>query len=79
MKLFRIAFCVAMFALTVGAFGQISPGDLVVDVPFAFSAAGEILPAGVDQLLTCLRRVLVESEVDAVDNLRSGHRVFRLE
>ena len=46
MKLFRIAFCVAMFTLTVGAFGQTSPGDLVVDVPFAFSAAGQKLPAG---------------------------------
>lgn len=46
MKLFRIAFCAAMFALTVGAIGQTSPGDLVVDVPFAFSAAGQKLPAG---------------------------------
>ena len=46
MKLFRIAFCAAMFALTVGAFGQTGPGDLVVDVPFAFSAAGQKLPAG---------------------------------
>jgi hypothetical protein len=46
MKLFRIAFCAAIFALTVGAIGQASAGDLVVDVPFAFSAAGQTLPAG---------------------------------
>jgi hypothetical protein len=46
MKLFRIAFCAATFALTVAAFGQTGPGDLVVDVPFAFSAAGQKLPAG---------------------------------
>ena len=46
MKLFRIAFCAAMFALSVGAIGQTSPGDMVVDVPFAFSAAGQNLPAG---------------------------------
>ena len=46
MNLFRIAFCAAIFALTVAAFGQASSGDLVVDVPFAFSAAGQKLPAG---------------------------------
>ena len=46
MKLFRIAFCAVMFALTVGAIGQTSLGDLVVDVPFAFSAAGQKFPAG---------------------------------
>src|SRR5215469_1431880 len=46
MKLFRIVFCAAIFALTVGAIGQASAGDLVADVPFAFSAAGQNLPAG---------------------------------
>lgn len=46
MKLFRVAFCAAMLALTVGAIGQASSGDLVVDVPFAFSAAGQKFPAG---------------------------------
>lgn len=46
MKLFRIAFCTVLLVLTTGSFGQTSPGDLVVDVPFAFSAAGENFPAG---------------------------------
>lgn len=46
MKLFRIAFFAAMMALTAGAIGQTSPGDLVVDVPFAFSVAGQKFPAG---------------------------------
>jgi hypothetical protein len=58
MKLFRIAFFAAMFALTTGAIGQTSPGDLVVDVPFTFSAAGQKLPAGhyiVKQLTDVIR------------------------
>jgi hypothetical protein len=46
MKLLRVVFCAAVFALTLGAVAQTSPGDLVVDVPFAFSANGEKLPAG---------------------------------
>lgn len=46
MKLFRIGFQIVLFATAVGAFAQTSPGDMVVDVPFAFSAAGEKLPAG---------------------------------
>src|SRR5215469_811410 len=46
MKLLRIAFCAALCVLTAGAFSQTSPGDVVVDVPFAFSVAGKKLPAG---------------------------------
>lgn len=46
MKRFRIGFCAALLALTAVAVGQTSPGDVVVDVPFAFSVAGRNLPAG---------------------------------
>ena len=46
MNVFRIAFCAAIFAFTVGAIGQTGPGDLIVDVPFGFYVAGEKLPAG---------------------------------
>src|SRR5215475_10221273 len=46
MKFVHIAFCAAVFVLAIGAFGQTSPGDLVVDVPFAFSANGKKLPPG---------------------------------
>ena len=46
MKFVHIAFCAVVFVLAIGAFGQTSPGDLVVDVPFAFSANGHKLPAG---------------------------------
>ena len=46
MKLLRIAWWAAMFAVTTGAVGQTRPGDLVVDVPFAFYVAGEKLPPG---------------------------------
>ena len=46
MKLFRMGFFAVLLAMTVGAVGQTNPGDVVVDVPFAFSVAGERLPAG---------------------------------
>src|SRR3974390_1340781 len=46
MKLLRIVFSAAVFALSSAAIAQTSPGDLVVDVPFTFSANGEKLPAG---------------------------------
>lgn len=46
MRFFRIALCIAMLAATEGAIGQTSPGDMVVDVPFEFSAGAEKLPAG---------------------------------
>jgi len=46
MKFVRVFLCAAVCAHVIGAFGQTSPGDLVVDVPFAFSANGKKLPAG---------------------------------
>jgi hypothetical protein len=46
MKLFRIVFCVAVFAAMGAAMAQTKQGDVVVDVPFAFSVAGQKLPAG---------------------------------
>lgn len=46
MKLFWIALCAALFAPVLVALGQTSPGDMVVDVPFAFEVAGQHLPAG---------------------------------
>jgi hypothetical protein len=45
MKLFRIVLCGILLAIS-GAAAQTSPGDLVVDVPFAFVVAGQSLPAG---------------------------------
>jgi len=65
MKLFRIAFCAAMFALTVGAIGQTSAGDLVVDVPFAFSAAGQKFPAG---------HYIVKQRTDMIRILGNNHQ-----
>jgi hypothetical protein len=44
-KLVRIAFC-AVLAAMGAATDQTSSGDVVVDVPFAFSVAGQQLPAG---------------------------------
>lgn len=46
MKLFRIGFLATLLALTAGVIGQTSSGDVVVDVPFAFSVAGKNFPAG---------------------------------
>ena len=46
MQLFRIVFCAAVLAAIGVATGQTKPGDVVVDVPFAFSVAGQQLPAG---------------------------------
>lgn len=45
MKLFHIAVCGALLAIAL-AMGQTRPGDMVVDVPFAFNVAGQALPAG---------------------------------
>jgi len=45
MKLFSIGFFV-VFVAAVAAVGQTSAGDMVVDVPFAFSVEGGSLPAG---------------------------------
>ena len=46
MKYLRMIFCAAVCALAVGAVAQTAPGDVVVDVPFAFLVNGEKLPAG---------------------------------
>jgi hypothetical protein len=46
MRFARIVFCAAVLAAMGVATGQASPGDLAVDVPFAFSVAGQQLPAG---------------------------------
>jgi hypothetical protein len=46
MKLFRIAVCGALLAAMSVAIGQTKPGDMVVDVPFAFVAGRQTLPAG---------------------------------
>ena len=46
MKLFRIAVCAALLALASAAMGQTRPGDVVVDVPFAFNVGAQTLPAG---------------------------------
>ena len=46
MRLFRIAVCGALLAVASAAMGQTRPGDMVVDVPFAFNVAGQALPAG---------------------------------
>ena len=46
MKLVRIVLCSVLFLAMGAALGQTKAGDLVVDVPFAFSAAGQTLPAG---------------------------------
>ena len=46
MRPFRIVFCAAVLAAMGVATGQTKPGDVVVDVPFAFSVASQQLPAG---------------------------------
>jgi hypothetical protein len=46
MTLFRIGFLATLLAVASAGVGQTSPGDVVVDVPFAFSVAGTNLPAG---------------------------------
>lgn len=45
MKFSRLFLFAALFAATAG-FGQTSPGDIVVNVPFDFSVAGETFPSG---------------------------------
>lgn len=46
MKLFRIVLCGALLAAASSAMGQTRVGDVIADVPFAFSVAGQSLPAG---------------------------------
>ena len=45
MRLFQIGMG-ALLAVASSLMGQTKPGDMVVDVPFAFNVAGETLPAG---------------------------------
>jgi hypothetical protein len=44
MRLFWMAVCAALLA--AASLGQTRPGDMVVDVPFAFLVNGQTLPAG---------------------------------
>src|SRR5262249_40915066 len=46
MKPFRIALSVALLAAATMTFAQTSSGDVVADIPFAFSVAGKTLPPG---------------------------------
>ena len=46
MRLVRIVFCAAVLAAFGLATGQTIPGDVLVNVPFAFVVAGQQLPAG---------------------------------
>ena len=46
MKTLRITLSIALLALVSTMFAQTSPGDVVADVPFAFTVAGETFPAG---------------------------------
>jgi hypothetical protein len=46
MRLFRIALCGALLASAAATMGQTRLGDVVVDVPFAFVAGKQALPAG---------------------------------
>jgi hypothetical protein len=46
MRLFRITACTILLVAASAATGQTRPGDIVVDVPFAFVAAGQAFPAG---------------------------------
>lgn len=46
MKNCRVAFFAAVLAIAAAALGQATRGDVVVDVPFAFTAGGQQLPAG---------------------------------
>jgi hypothetical protein len=46
MKLFRITLCGALLAVASAAMGQTRPGDVIVDVPFAFNVGAQTLPAG---------------------------------
>ena len=46
MTFFRIASCTALLAAASATMGQTKPGDMIVDVPFAFVVDGQALPAG---------------------------------
>lgn len=46
MRLFRIVLCAALLAGAFAAMGQTRPGDMIVNVPFAFVVGRQALPAG---------------------------------
>ena len=46
MKLVQIFLCIALLGGTLAGAAQTKPGDLWVEVPFAFFVAGQELPAG---------------------------------
>src|SRR5215475_3077560 len=46
MKLFRMVVCAVLLLSGGIAVGQMKVGDMAVDVPFAFRAAGQEFPAG---------------------------------
>jgi len=46
MKTVWIALCIALLALATASMGQISPGDMKVNVPFSFVVSGQTMPAG---------------------------------
>lgn len=46
MKLVQIFLCIALLGGSLAAAAQTKPGDLLVEVPFAFFVAGHELPAG---------------------------------
>ena len=46
MRLFSMSVCAAILMAASGSVGQTRPGDMVVDVPFAFLVNGQTLAAG---------------------------------
>lgn len=46
MKTLWIALCAALLAAAPASVAQISPGDMIVDVPFSFVLSGQTMPAG---------------------------------
>jgi hypothetical protein len=46
MRLFSMSLCAAILMAASGSMGQTRPGDMVVDVPFAFLVNGQTLAAG---------------------------------
>jgi len=46
MKTLWIALCTALLAAATASMAQISPGDMIVDVPFSFVVSEQTMPAG---------------------------------
>lgn len=46
MKTLWIALCAALLGVASASVGQVSPGDMIVDVPFNFVASQQTMPAG---------------------------------